>query len=122
MFLSKLQHQQQSYSLDPVPPTFYNPADFAQPLSAFSVQTPSSTVSHVPMPADIFNNNNSSTNTPSSTQFTPISQSCNTNFIAAPTGSATLSPVQMSAGPLTTSNRTPQETVPASLENLVFHF
>lgn len=105
----------------PPPPTFYNPAEFAvKQLSTFSSdqypaqQQPSqsaplyeSTSSFQQIPAVHENN--------TAYPLSVVSMAA----VPEPTGSATLSPVQMSTNSL--NNRSAQDTIPPSFQNLVRH-
>lgn len=103
-------HQGHSAILNPVygtpaqpAPSFFNPAQFSAGAPSFP---PTPTSAYAPAPV----------RSSPSCQLPAIVQE-SFNAVPEPTGSATLSPVQISVGPLT--NRTSHETVPPSLQNLV---
>ncbi|XP_058803770.1 SEC23-interacting protein-like isoform X2 [Phymastichus coffea] len=85
-------------------PAFFNSSQFENTSHSFS---PTSANTYAPSPTRI--------NSSSSVQLSSISSN-NFHAVPEPTGSATLSPVQMSVSPLT--SRSPQDTVPPSLQNL----
>lgn len=94
-------------------PTFFNPSQFQNSSQSFP-STPSNPYAQAPIGSNI--GRISSSRSSPSCQLPPVCQE-SFNAVPEPTGSATLSPVQMSISPLT--NRTSQETVPPSLQNLV---
>jgi hypothetical protein len=83
--------------------SFFDPKQFEEPTNFFP-----STASSIYAVPSIDNNSNC--------QFL-VSTQKNFNAVPEPTGSATLSPVQMSFNPLI--NRASHETIPPSLQNLV---
>ncbi|XP_008214633.1 SEC23-interacting protein isoform X2 [Nasonia vitripennis] len=93
-------------------PTFFNPSQF-QPTSQSFPSTPSNPYAQAPIGSNIGRISSSSSSP--SCQLPQVPQE-GFNVVPEPTGSATLSPVQISVNPLT--NRTSQETVPPSLQNL----